>query len=189
MYISIHSCSASLHLHSMAMIFNIFDTHLTPKQLEVCFSSSCQCHAKNIAQCMARFQFISNILVSSVVLPYIFCILCQEFKTSSCECEFSFGYYCLHFTTTDNQNFTYYYSHFLNYEHYNTALGLSLWEMFLYNYVFFISIWCFKTTDGTNLFQCGDKVWEELHLHSPPLFVMTQHQETILLLPKLDLNP
>jgi hypothetical protein len=65
---------------------------------------------------------------SSVVLPYIFCSLSQEFKTSSSESEFIFGHYCLHFTTTDNQNLTYYYSHifFLNYEHYNTALGLSL---------------------------------------------------------------
>jgi hypothetical protein len=78
--------------------------------LEVCFSSSCQCGMlKNIAQCRASFQFISNVLVSSAILPYTFCSLSQEFKTNSYESEFIFGHYCLHFTTKDKQNLTYYY--------------------------------------------------------------------------------
>jgi len=63
--------------------------------LEVCFSSSSQCHMLKILHNVGPGFSLS-----------------QEFKTSSCECEFSFGHYCLHFTITDNLNLIYYYSHF-----------------------------------------------------------------------------
>jgi len=83
-------------------------------------------YAKNIAQCRARFQFISNILVSSVVLPYIFCSLSQELKPAAVNVNL-----VLAITVYISQPQITRILHiiiliFLNYEHYNTALGLSL---------------------------------------------------------------
>jgi hypothetical protein len=111
-------------------------------------------YTKNIAKCRASFQFIWNELVSSVVLPYTFCSMSQEYQTSSCECEFIFGHYCLHFTTTENHILTYYYSHiFLKFwasEHFIRPVILRNFSLHIY--VFFIFVWCLKVTQGTNWF-------------------------------------